>query len=159
MSEGRPIERWRNTCVAISSRQQETAVWPKQKYLSRISSPPSSSETTTKLLCIYRTARHLSRFPLFVLFAANIFCLFLRRRNSRFLSRGGNFIKRFIPALIDNYQQLEHKKCQIYKAAKTYVKYIIVVGPLPRVRPRNGILALLLLVVLVPLRSEFISEL
>ena len=31
------------------------------------------------------------------------------------------------------------------------------VGPLPRVRPRNGILALLLLV--VPLRSEFIGEL
>ena len=34
------------------------------------------------------------------------------------------------------------------------------VGPLPRVRPRNGILALLVLVVLVvPLRSEFIGEL
>ena len=35
---------------------------------------------------------------------------------------------------------------------------LVVVGPLPRVRPRNGILALLLLVV-VSLRSEFISEL
>ena len=36
-----------------------------------------------------------------------------------------------------------------------------VVGPLPRVRPRNGILALLLVLVLVlvPLRSEFIGEL
>ena len=37
----------------------------------------------------------------------------------------------------------------------------IFVGPLPRVRPRNGILALLLLllVVVVSLRSEFIGEL
>ena len=35
-----------------------------------------------------------------------------------FFQEGGNFIKRFIPALIDNYQQLEHKKCQIYKAAQ-----------------------------------------
>ena len=35
------------------------------------------------------------------------------------------------------------------------------VGPLSRVRPRNGILALglVVLVVLVPLRSEFIGEL
>ena len=37
------------------------------------------------------------------------------------------------------------------------------VGPLPRVRPRNGILGLVLVVVLVvlvlPLRSEFIGEL
>ena len=68
--------------------------------------------------CGFREWHHLSCFPVFVLFAANIFCLFLRRRNSRFHSRGGNFIKRFIPALIDNYQQLEHKKCQIYKAAQ-----------------------------------------
>ena len=38
----------------------------------------------------------------------------------------------------------------------------MVVGPLSRVRPRNGILALglvVLVVVLVPLRSEFIGEL
>ena len=38
----------------------------------------------------------------------------------------------------------------------------LVVGPLSRVRPRNGILALVLVVVvvvLVPLRSEFIGEL
>ena len=41
----------------------------------------------------------------------------------------------------------------------------MVVGPLSRVRPRNGILGLVLvvlvvvLVVLVPLRSEFIGEL
>ena len=37
--------------------------------------------------------------------------------------------------------------------------YIMFVGPLSRVRPRNGILALVLvlvLVVLVPLRSEFV---
>ena len=36
---------------------------------------------------------------------------------------------------------------------------LIFVGPLSRVRPRNGILALVLVVVVVPLRSEFISEL
>ena len=36
--------------------------------------------------------------------------------------------------------------------------YCIFVGPLQRVRPRNGILGLVL-VVLVPLRSEFIGEL
>ena len=37
----------------------------------------------------------------------------------------------------------------------------VFVGPLPRVRPRNGILALVLLVLVlvVPLRSEFIGEL
>ena len=41
----------------------------------------------------------------------------------------------------------------------------IIVGPLSRVRPRNGILALglglvvVVVVVLVPLRSEFIGEL
>ena len=36
----------------------------------------------------------------------------------------------------------------------------MIVGPLQRVRPRNGILALVVLVVLVlPLRSEFIGEL
>ena len=34
--------------------------------------------------------------------------------------------------------------------------YVLFVGPLPRVRPRNGILALLLG---EPLRSEFIGEL
>ena len=35
-----------------------------------------------------------------------------------------------------------------------------IVGPLSRVRPRNGILGLVLVVVLVlPLRSEFIGEL
>ena len=39
---------------------------------------------------------------------------------------------------------------------------VFFVGPLQRVRPRNGILGLVLvvvLVVLVPLRSEFIGEL
>ena len=41
---------------------------------------------------------------------------------------------------------------------------LVFVGPLPRVRPRNGILGLVLVVVvlvvvLVPLRSEFIGEL
>ena len=38
---------------------------------------------------------------------------------------------------------------------------VFVVGPLQRVRPRNGILALGLVLVLVvlPLRSEFIGEL
>ena len=39
-------------------------------------------------------------------------------------------------------------------------QFTFIVGPLPRVRPRNGILALVLvLLVLVPLRSEFIGEL
>ena len=38
--------------------------------------------------------------------------------------------------------------------------YRVFVGPLPRVRPRNGILALLVVVLLLlPLRSEFIGEL
>ena len=40
--------------------------------------------------------------------------------------------------------------------------YFFIVGPLQRVRPRNGILGLVLVVVLVvvlPLRSEFIGEL
>ena len=39
---------------------------------------------------------------------------------------------------------------------------VVFVGPLQRVRPRNGILCLvvvLVLVVVVPLRSEFIGEL
>ena len=38
---------------------------------------------------------------------------------------------------------------------------VFIVGPLSRVRPRNGILALVVLVVVVvlPLRSEFIGEL
>ena len=41
--------------------------------------------------------------------------------------------------------------------------YCLIVGPLPRVRPRNGILGLVLVVLVVvlvlPLRSEFIGEL
>ena len=39
--------------------------------------------------------------------------------------------------------------------------HLIVVGPLQRVRPRNGILALglVVLVLVLPLRSEFIGEL
>ena len=36
---------------------------------------------------------------------------------------------------------------------------ILIVGPLPRVRPKNGILALVLLLLVVPLRSEFVGEL
>ena len=39
---------------------------------------------------------------------------------------------------------------------------ILIVGPLQRVRPRNGILALglgLVVVLVLPLRSEFIGEL
>ena len=44
---------------------------------------------------------------------------------------------------------------------KTNLALPIFVGPLQRVRPRNGILALGLVLVLVvlPLRSEFIGEL
>ena len=43
-----------------------------------------------------------------------------------------------------------------------FKKNKLFVGPLSRVRPRNGILALVVVVVLVvvlPLRSEFIGEL
>ena len=43
-----------------------------------------------------------------------------------------------------------------------FLSNVVFVGPLQRVRPRNGILALglvVLVVVLVPLRSEFIGEL
>ena len=37
---------------------------------------------------------------------------------------------------------------------------LLIVGPLQRVRPRNGILGLVLVVLVVlPLRSEFIDEL
>ena len=39
------------------------------------------------------------------------------------------------------------------------VVILIIVGPLSRVRPRNGILALVLVLVVLPLRSEFIGEL
>ena len=35
----------------------------------------------------------------------------------------------------------------------------VFVGPLQRVRPRNGILCLVVVVVVLPLRSEFIGEL
>ena len=40
-------------------------------------------------------------------------------------------------------------------------RYQVIVGPLSRVRPRNGILCLVvvLVVVVLPLRSEFIGEL
>ena len=48
--------------------------------------------------------------------------------------------------------------CKIFLARAIVLARTIVVGPLPRVRPRNGILALLVVVV-VPLRSEFIGEL
>ena len=44
----------------------------------------------------------------------------------------------------------------------SYLIFVIFVGPLPRVRPRNGILGLVVVVVLLlllPLRSEFIGEL
>ena len=66
MSEGPPIERWRNTCVAISSKLQEIfrpgyKKWPSDRnrniYQEFLLPPlPSSSETTTKLLWIYRMA-------------------------------------------------------------------------------------------------------
>ena len=65
--------------------------------------------------------------------------------------------------LIDS-RQVESKLRQKYPRRKfyfweTFSKLVLFVGPLPRVRPRNGILALLLLLLLVPLRSEFIGEL
>ena len=61
MSEGPPIERWRKTCVAISSRLQEIfrpryKKWPSDRnrniYQEFLLPPASSSETTTKLLWI-----------------------------------------------------------------------------------------------------------
>ena len=51
---------------------------------------------------------------------------------------------------------LKHQKSNICRHV------CLIVGPLQRVRPRNGILALglgLVVVVLVPLRSEFRGEL
>ena len=45
-----------------------------------------------------------------------------------------------------------------YRKLKDWDEFFV--GPLSRVRPRNGILGLVLVVVLVvPLRSEFIGEL
>ena len=46
---------------------------------------------------------------------------------------------------------------EIQNTLKIRNTLIVFVGPLPRVRPRNGILALVL--VLLSLRSEFIGEL
>ena len=47
------------------------------------------------------------------------------------------------------------------KSQAVFTLFILIVGPLQRVRPRNGILALVVVVVVlvVPLRSEFIGEL
>ena len=46
---------------------------------------------------------------------------------------------------------------QNYPLIGPYLIFVIFVGPLLRVRPRNGILAIVLVV--LPLRSEFIGEL
>ena len=52
------------------------------------------------------------------------------------------------------------KDALIYMLGKlTRRMWMIFVGPLSRVRPRNGILALVVVVLVVPLRSEFIGEL
>ena len=50
---------------------------------------------------------------------------------------------------------------KMQQMSQVFVELSLFVGPLSRVRPRNGILALVVLVVvvLVPLRSEFIGEL
>ena len=45
----------------------------------------------------------------------------------------------------------------VFKLKGILIKMIV--GPLQRVRPRNGILALVLVLVVLPLRSEFIGEL
>ena len=52
----------------------------------------------------------------------------------------------------------------LHQAVATAQHYIaslsfLVVGPLSRVRPRNGILGLVVVLLLLPLRSEFIGEL
>ena len=53
-----------------------------------------------------------------------------------------------------------HSKQRLYILFDIGIHFSIVVGPLQRVRPRNGILGLVVLVVVVlPLRSEFIGEL
>ena len=55
--------------------------------------------------------------------------------------------------------KLNYVLSSVFSNEQPIQNYDIVVGPLPRVRPRNGILALLVLVLLLPLRSEFIGEL
>ena len=56
---------------------------------------------------------------------------------------------------IERHDQCAQKKCIFF-----ITFFCLFVGPLSRVRPRNGILGLVLVVVLVlPLRSEFIGEL
>ena len=64
--------------------------------------------------------------------------------------------------VVNSYQIADIKETHL-KITCIYEFHIyIFVGPLQRVRPRNGILALglvVLVVVLVPLRSEFIGEL
>ena len=48
---------------------------------------------------------------------------------------------------------------EFYQLSRLFICYVFV-GPLSRVRPRNGILALVVVVLVVlPLRSEFIGEL
>ena len=52
----------------------------------------------------------------------------------------------------------EQKRTEVRRLVSNVV--LMFVGTLPRVRPRNGILALVVVVlVVVPLRSEFIGEL
>ena len=63
------------------------------------------------------------------------------------------FAGSWLPIQVDNtHLQLENVFCVLLSNLKMDFLFV---GPLQRVRPRNGILAL----VLVPLRSEFIGEL
>ena len=96
MSEGPPIERWRNTCVAISSKLQEIfrpgyKKWPSDRnrnIYQEFLLPPSLLPLKPQLSCCgFREWHHLSCFPVFVLFPANIFCLFLSRHNSSLQQR------------------------------------------------------------------------
>ena len=65
------------------------------------------------------------------------------------------YIKLFRQGIISALEQI--------LGSSSNVKISMIVGPLSRVRPRNGILALVVVLVLVvlvvPLRSEFIGEL
>ena len=108
MSEGTPIERWRKTCVAISSSYKKYFVHATRNgrlteteiFIKNFFSPRPLPLKPQLSCCGFREWHHLSCFPVFVLFAANIFCLFLPRHNS-FLQLRQNLIRIFhcLPSL------------------------------------------------------------
>ena len=86
---------------------------------------------------------------------------------ARHLARAHNCVQQFRSRMhyerlpIRLFSQLHYETSFRPTKARLLVNWFIFVGPLPRVRPRNGILALLVLVLVlvVPLRSESIGEL